>query len=44
MFPDYKDDNGDYRVDSFMGTLDGKGHKIKIMRESGCLIMQKCNL
>lgn len=29
MFPDYKDDNGDYRVDSFMGTLDGKGHKIK---------------
>ena len=21
MFPDYKDDNGDYRVDSFMGTL-----------------------
>lgn len=29
MFPDYQDDNGDYRVDSFMGTLDGKGHKIK---------------
>ena len=29
MFQDYVDDNDNYHMDYFMGTLDGKGHEIK---------------